>query len=554
MTWFKNLKTAPKLIALTCFMLVVMFIIGYQGIMTSQSLNHRLDRIYQVNLLGIFYIEEVQSNYLQYRANLLNYILRTDNAALEDNFDEFYKQINHHMDNYKKSITAEKDREMSDRLEKTLNDYRAFGRRIMDMVKSEDRATAGELVETEGAQIVGEIRRNIDALVAFNEDDAEAAKNAAAKEYQNAFSLLLIIGIIGIFASLGIGIYVAQLIARPIALAVEGIKKMARGDFTTELHIDTKDEIGQMATELGKMGDSLSDLITSILDASGRVGNGSHEIATGNQDLSQRTQEQASTLEEIASTVEEINASIQQTSAHSEQADSISQTTLGAVREGEKAVDATMDAMKQISASSQQIADIIKVVNDIAFQTNLLALNAAVEAARAGEQGRGFAVVAAEVRNLAGRTAESSKEIEKLIKESVDRVENGNVLVEKAGQMLKQIVENTKHTSDVVVEITAAVKEQSGAASQIQSAIEQLNQVTQQNASMVEEIASSSESLNSEAEELSQMVSVFRVKGGSQNNSGQRRGKESGKTRPSTTSKDKVQLSQSFKEDDLEQF
>jgi methyl-accepting chemotaxis protein len=554
MNWFKNLKTARKLIALTSFMLVIMLIIGYQGIITSQSLNRRLERIYQINLLGIFYIEEVQSNYLQYRANLLNYIIKTDNEALEANFVELDKVINDQMEQYKKSINTEKDREMALSLEKSLNDYRAFAVKIIGMVKSGDRDTAGEVVETEGAQLVGEIRKNIDALVAFNENDAEAAENAAEKEYQNAFSLLLIIGIIGIVASLGIGIYVAQLIARPIALAVEGIKKMARGDFTTELNIDTKDEIGQMAVELGKMGDSLSELITNILDSSNRVGNGSHEIATGNQDLSQRTQEQASTLEEVASTIEEINASIQQTSAHSEQADSISQTTLGAVREGEKAVDATMDAMKQISASSQQIADIIKVVNDIAFQTNLLALNAAVEAARAGEQGRGFAVVAAEVRNLAGRTAESSKEIEKLIKESVDRVENGNVLVEKAGQMLKQIVENTKHTSDVVVEITAAVKEQAGAAGQIQSAIEQLNQVTQQNAAMVEEIASSSESLNSEAEELSQMVSVFKVKGDVQKKSGQKSGKESNKTRPSTTSKDKVQLGRSFKEDDLEQF
>lgn len=556
MNWFKNLKIAPKLLVMTAFMLVVMAIIGWQGLMTSQKMNSSLGEIYNVNLIGIYRLEEAQANYLRLRANTLNYILRTDVGTIEQNMRELAKSMKDQVAEYKKVVVLEEDMKMANNLERLLGEYEKFVFEIVQLVKNGKRQLAAETVETDGTHLNEDIRKQLDELVAFNENDAKDAKNTANKDYQGAFQLMLVVGTLGILISLFLGIFVAGLISKPLGLAVETLKIMAKGDFTSELVIDTKDEIGAMGKELNTMKDGLSELVANIIDTSSRVGNGSHEIAVGNQDLSQRTQEQASTLEEVASTIEEINSSIQQTAASTEQADQISQTTLAAVKEGEKAVGETMDAMKEISVSSQQIADIIKVVNDIAFQTNLLALNAAVEAARAGEQGRGFAVVAAEVRNLAGRTAESSKEIEKLIKESVDRVENGNVMVQKASEMLKQIVQNTKHTSDVVVEIGAAVKEQAGATGQIQSAIEQLNQVTQQNASMVEEIASSSESLNAEAEGLGEMVSVFKIKGQTQGGL-QRATKSPGKKdlKPGAgLRKDKSQLAPNFKEDDLEQF
>lgn len=212
------------------------------------------------------------------------------------------------------------------------------------------------------------------------------------------------------------------------------------------------------------------------------------EVSVNTQELSNRTQEQASTLEEIATTIEEVNASIHHTSANSEVADKLSQSTLEAVKAGEKSIQETISAMGQISASSKQISDIIEVVNDIASQTNLLAINASVEAARAGEQGRGFAIVASEIKNLARRTSESSKEIEKLIKESTDRVERGNNTVHQSAEILRQIVANTVKTSDVIAEVAATMREQAVATQQMENAVDQLNQITQQNAAMVEEI------------------------------------------------------------------
>jgi len=308
-----------------------------------------------------------------------------------------------------------------------------------------------------------------------------------------------------------IGFSFARSITKPFLAIHEKLGIMAAGDFTVEFETNRKDEIGEMAAQLNRTTLQLKESLTQVVNSSETVQVASEQIATGNQDLSQRTQEQASTLEEISSTMEEVTTSIQQVAGNSAQADEMAKTTLDAVNEGDRSIKESIAAMDEIASSSKEIAEIIKVVNDIAFQTNLLALNAAVEAARAGEQGRGFAVVAAEVRNLAGRTGESAKEIENLISDSVNRVDRGNTLIQKSSEMLQRIVENTKKTSDVIVEVSSAMQEQSGAAQQIQSSIEQLNQVTQENAAMVEEISSTSQALDAEAENLRDNVSQFKV-------------------------------------------
>ena len=305
--------------------------------------------------------------------------------------------------------------------------------------------------------------------------------------------------------------FIAMAIVRPVQKISDLTKVLAEGDFTARADITSKDEIGQMADNLNRTIDSLSETLTRVREASDNVSHASAEISSGNQDLSQRTEEQASSLEEVSSTIEEVTASLESSSANAAEANNLSRGTLESVRQGEAVVQDMQSAMTEITRGSQEISEIISTVNDIAFQTNLLALNAAVEAARAGEQGRGFAVVAAEVRNLAGRSAESAKEIEKLIKDSIVRVEKGNTLMGDTEQVLQKIVTNTQKTSDVVGEIAASLREQSTASGDIRAAIEELNQVTQQNASLVEEIASSSENMNSEAVELSDKVSFFKL-------------------------------------------
>ncbi len=308
-----------------------------------------------------------------------------------------------------------------------------------------------------------------------------------------------------------IGFTIATTFAKPILRMKEIVGLVGNNDLRTKANVTSNDEIGQMAADLNTTIDKLNESLHKVKQTVENVSHGSEEIAVGNQDLSQRTEEQASALEEIASTIEEITSSMEASSANAVEADQLSQRTLRTVQEGEHVIANLQESMSEITKGSREISEIISTVNDIAFQTNLLALNAAVEAARAGEQGRGFAVVAAEVRNLAGRSAQAAKEIEKLIKSSIERVDRGNEQMGDTQRVLQAIVENTQKTTDVVGEISASLKEQTLATADIRKAIEELNQVTQQNASLVEEIASSSENMSAEAMDLARLVSIFKL-------------------------------------------
>ena len=324
-------------------------------------------------------------------------------------------------------------------------------------------------------------------------------------------NLMLVIAALCAVIIAGAAYFIALTIVHPVKKVSDLTLKLAEGDFTVKADVNSRDEIGQMSEHLNRTVQALSETLQLVQEASNNVSHASSEISSGNQDLSQRTEEQASSLEEIASTIEEISSSLEASSANAAEADNLAKGTVESVHRGEKAVKDMQQAMEEITRGSQEIAEIISTVNDIAFQTNLLALNAAVEAARAGEQGRGFAVVAAEVRNLAGRAAESAKEIEKRIKDSIVRVDKGNALMNETENVLQEIVADTEKAGDVVGEMAAALRQLAAAEKDIRDAIEELNQVTQQNASLVEEIASSSENMNSEAVELAERVSFFKL-------------------------------------------
>ena len=236
------------------------------------------------------------------------------------------------------------------------------------------------------------------------------------------------------------------------------------------------------------------------------------EISQGNVDLSQRTEEQASSLQQTASSMEQLTSTVKQTADNAQQATRLSHTAHEEATKGGEVVGKTIEAMSEINAASKKIADIIGVIDEIAFQTNLLALNAAVEAARAGEQGRGFAVVAAEVRNLAQRSATAAKEIKGLINDSVEKVNHGTQLVDTSGQSLEEILNAVKKVNDIIAEIATASQEQSAGIDQINKAITQMDEVTQQNAALVEQAAAGSESLNDQAINLNQMMTVFKLK------------------------------------------
>ncbi|WP_019627607.1 methyl-accepting chemotaxis protein [Thioalkalivibrio sp. AKL10] len=296
----------------------------------------------------------------------------------------------------------------------------------------------------------------------------------------------------------------------PVREGSRVMQAMAEGDLSVRMEGEFQGEFGEFRDAIHTSLENLDDLVGQILEGAGNVRSASAEIAQGNTDLSQRTEEQASSLEETASSMEEMTSTVKSNADNARQANQLASAARDKAQEGGQVVEKTVSAMGEINQSSKKIADIIGVIDEIAFQTNLLALNAAVEAARAGEQGRGFAVVATEVRNLAQRSAQAAKEIKTLINDSVERIGEGSKLVDNSGKALEEIVDSVKKVSDIIAEIAAASEEQSTGLDEINKAVTQLDEVTQQNAALVEEAAAASESLDDQSRELLDLMSFFK--------------------------------------------
>ncbi len=300
-------------------------------------------------------------------------------------------------------------------------------------------------------------------------------------------------------------------IVEPVKAGKETLKRLADGDLTSVMTGEFQGEFAELKEAINGSIDNLKGMVEKIVTASTSITAGAGEISRGNQDLSQRTEEQASNLEETASSMEEMTSTVRQNADNARQANQLAAAASEQASKGGEVVNKAVEAMADINQSSRKIADIIGVIDEIAFQTNLLALNAAVEAARAGEQGRGFAVVAGEVRNLAQRSAGAAKEIKALISDSVDKVEEGSKLVDESGRTLNEIVEAVRKVSDIIAEIAAASQEQSSGIEEVNKAVSQMDEMTQQNAALVEEAASASESMEEQARQLMELVRFFKT-------------------------------------------
>lgn len=345
--------------------------------------------------------------------------------------------------------------------------------------------------------------------------DERAAANRANVQYSldtMRFSTIAVV-ILGAVLALAVGYLLIKAIVQPLQEAMAIAERVAAGDLRGDATTHSTNEIGALLTALDKMKANLARIVTEVRNSTTNIASASAQIAAGNEDLSQRSAEQAASLEETSSSMEELTATVKQNADSASHANTLALSASEVAVKGGALVAQVIDTMGSISASSNKIADIIGVINSIAFQTNILALNAAVEAARAGEQGRGFAVVASEVRNLAQRSAAAAQEIKTLIDDSVQKVGSGARLVGQTGATMQEIVGSVQRVTGLMGKITDASQEQASGLGEVHAAIVQMDGLTQQNMTLVEEASTAADSLHEHAQGLEAVVSVFQLDG-----------------------------------------
>lgn len=402
-------------------------------------------------------------------------------------------------------------RVMVDNIARIESQYEPVAMAILGMVLDNQREAAVTKMNAECRPLLAALMRATSEYSTFTAGRSlEMIKEAEAATQQR--QLVLIVGGVLVTAlACWAALMIVRAIVRPLNQAVELIDEIAQGDISRTITVDTKDEFGRLLLALSAMQQSLVSLVSSVRNGAEGVSTASAEIAQGNTDLSARTESQASALEQTASSMEQLGTTVRQNADNASQANQLAQSASGVAQQGGQVVEQVVETMRGISDSSKRIAEIITVIDGIAFQTNILALNAAVEAARAGEQGRGFAVVASEVRSLAGRSAEAAKEIKQLIEESVQRVSSGSQLADRAGSTMNNVVSSIRRVTDIVGEISAASSEQSAGVGQVGEAVTNIDHATQQNAALVEQMSAAASSLKVQAQDLVRAVSIFKL-------------------------------------------
>jgi methyl-accepting chemotaxis protein len=510
----KNLKIGIRLGFGFGIILLMMIAQGFVSIYRMSEIEKSLDNIVNDSNFKIKAISEM-------RHDVMVGAMATRNIALMTNEDDIKTEVERIADSredYKLNLENLNAQVKSNAGKATLakiESARAISVPLADksvaLARDGKQAEALTIMMTEVLPNQNKWLSALEEMVRLQDKLAEDAAAAAKDSYQKARLLTILIATAAAFLGCLIAWLVSRSISRPLDQAVAIARRVADGDLSAHLEVQTTDETGKLMQALKDMNEHLAQTVGRVRSGADTIATASTQIAAGNLDLSSRTEQQASSLEETASSMEELTSIVKQNADNARQANQLAVSASEVAVKGGAVVAQVVDTMGSIHTSSKKIVDIIGVIDGIAFQTNILALNAAVEAARAGEQGRGFAVVATEVRSLAQRSAAAAKEIKALIDDSVANVDAGSTLVEQAGSTMAQIVDSVKRVTDIMGEITAASSEQSTGIEQVNQAIAQMDEVTQQNAALVEQEAAATAALKTLAENLAQVVSAFQL-------------------------------------------
>ncbi|WP_345796123.1 methyl-accepting chemotaxis protein [Castellaniella sp. MT123] len=509
----KNLKISTRLAAAFAFLLLLALILASIGIWnarSTQSIAKEIGLRGEANQL----ITE-WSHSVEVRANqVMAYALISDPEMIgyfKQEIDKATQTIESDTQKGQALFTAPESKRLFTEILNQRTQYLQIMNRVFKALDSYQSVLANELVRDQLPAANKSYIASLDALRQYQQNMVNQAQDHSASQARTSENLLILATVLAFILGPLFAWRVMRAITRPLADAVSLAEGIAHNDLSHRVQTESTNEIGQLLHALGRMTQNLRGTVGEVRSGADSIASAANQISAGNLDLSSRTEQQASSLAETAATMEQITATVRQNADNAHQANTLAATAAQTASDGGALVAELVGTMGEIDSKSQQVSDIIGVIDSIAFQTNILALNAAVEAARAGEQGRGFAVVAAEVRALAQRSAGAAKEIKALIDTSVAATTKGNEQAAHAGATMQQIVDSINRVTDIMGEISAASREQTTGIEEINSAITQMDDVTRQNASLVEESAAAATSLQEQAGTLAQLVAIFNL-------------------------------------------
>ncbi|TAL79789.1 MAG: HAMP domain-containing protein [Burkholderiaceae bacterium] len=396
-----------------------------------------------------------------------------------------------------------------------LNSYESLMRGgvepLFDFLRKGDIEGYNAFKDSTGEYMLGDLYTAVAAFDKYHSGLIDQVRNADSRHYELAIKVVVAGLILSFLICILAYVFLGRVVLRPLQLAGLHFDRIANGDLTQRVELRSRNEIGVLYENLKRMQEGLTRTVTAVREGVQEIDVGAREIFVGNTDLSSRTEQQAASLQETAASMEQLASTVRQNTDNALQADGLAKEASNVAHRGGDAVSAVVGTMEAITSSSSKIAEIVSVIDGIAFQTNILALNAAVEAARAGEQGKGFAVVAGEVRSLAQRSAQAAKEIKVLIEESLDTIRSGARQADEAGKIMSEVVQSVHGVTTIMSEISSASHEQAQGIDQVNQAVTQMDAVVQQNASLVQQAAAAAGSLQEQATRLTEAVAVFKI-------------------------------------------
>jgi methyl-accepting chemotaxis protein len=513
----KRLSIFWRLVLSFVFLALVGAAIGTVGVLSTARMSGRAQLTYDQDLTGLKFATRAETAIVGSGRAIEMAMLAPDAARRAEQLAEarrYEDEAKLNLDKAAPLYDNEQGRDLMTLTRAMFDQYDAAFAALAGAVEKEkagEHAQSAALLFGAFSDALAPLAGSIHAMIEWKVSNSKENADDTLALFRSSTTVVVALTAAGMAVAVVLGLLIARSLSRRLSQSITLIDSVAAGDLTVDIEADGSDEFGHLQESLQSMVVGLRKLVTSVRHGVDSFAVASGQIASGNQDLSNRTEQQASSLEQTASSMEQLSSAVKQNTESARQANQLAAAASEVAGRGGHAVGQVVDTMGQIQASSRKIAEIIGVIDGIAFQTNILALNAAVEAARAGEQGRGFAVVAGEVRNLAQRSAQAAREIKSLIADSVTKVENGSRQVTEAGRTMQDLVAQVRRVTDLLGEIASATVEQNSGINLVNQSVTQLDQMTQQNAALVEESAAAAASLRKQAEQLAQAVAIFKL-------------------------------------------